>query len=106
MLRTRGTRHVTCRIALANLWCGIEALFGDKKDRPVTRRIVEKICKWLPALKETEVENAYNIRCDAVHGRRFAGPVNKAITYSSELLRQAILRWIETDSVPLPDWTP
>lgn len=93
------------RIGLANLWCGIEALFGDKQDKPVTRRIVEKICKWLPSLKSNEVEDAYNIRCDAVHGRRLGHKINDAILKSSEMLNSALVRCIEADSAPLPDWT-
>ena len=92
------------RIGLANLWCGIEALFGDKQDKPVTRRIVEKICNWLAFMKSDEVEDAYNIRCDAVHGRRLGSKINDAILNSSEILNGALVHCIETNSVPLPDW--
>ena len=57
------------RIAITNLWCGLESLFGDKTDRPVTRKIVERICNWLPSSPPTEVQELYNLRCDACHGR-------------------------------------
>jgi hypothetical protein len=95
---------VDLRIGLANLWCGIEALFGDKQDKPVTRQIVEQICKWLSTLNLDEVEDAYNVRCDAVHGRRLDNKINKAIVKSNEILNNALVRCIETDSVSLPDW--
>lgn len=93
------------RIALAHIWCGIEALFGDKQDRPVTRKIVEKICTWLPSLKNDDVEDCYNLRCDAVHGRRLGKKINSTLAQSHEVLRAALVRCIDKNSVPLPDWT-
>jgi hypothetical protein len=94
------------RLALANLWCGIEALFGDKRDRPVTGRVVQRICGWLPALSADEVEASYNRRCDAVHGRWLGDNMKDAILKAEEILRQALLRCIEADAIPLPDWQP
>lgn len=92
------------RIAIANLWCGIEALFGDKSDKPVTRRVVEKICTWLPALNPSEVEDSYNKRCDAVHGRWLESDIQDDVFKADEILRQALLQCIDSNSVPLPDW--
>ena len=94
------------RLALASLWCGIEALFGDKRDRPVTRRVIEKICDWLPVLNADEVEDSYNRRCDAVHGRWVENDIIEVVLKADEILRQALLRCIELDKTPLPDWAP
>lgn len=94
------------RIALTNLWCGLEALFGQRTDRPVTERLVERICSWLPSATESETRGLYDRRCDAVHGRWIddAG-IREAIGGSESLLRQAVIRCVESRSVPLPDWT-
>ncbi len=94
------------RIALANLWCGIEALFADKTDRPVTRRVVERVCSWLPALVANDVEDSYNRRCDAVHGRCVGDEITEAVCFADNILRAALVRCIDSNSVPLPDWTP
>jgi len=94
------------RLALASLWCGIEALFGEKRDKPVTRRVIEKICDWLPILSADEVLESYNCRCDAVHGRWLENDIKEAVLKADEILRQALLRCIELEKVPLPDWSP
>jgi hypothetical protein len=93
------------RIAIANVWCGIEALFGDKADKPVTRRVIEKICSWLPSLRADEVEDSYTRRCDAVHGRWLESDVMDSVIKANEILRQSLLQCIDSDSVPLPDWS-
>ncbi len=36
------------RVAIANLWCALEALFGCADDRPVTQRLIQRIADWLP----------------------------------------------------------
>jgi len=92
------------RVAIANLWCGVEALFGDKSDRPVTRRIVERICTWIPSLDSAEVEESYNRRCDAVHGRWMEHEIWESVYRAEEILRQGLLTCIDRASVPLPDW--
>ncbi len=94
------------RLALANLWCGIEALFGDKRDKPVTRRVVQRICDWLPTINAEEVEASYNRRCDAVHGRWLEENISDATVKADEILRQALFRCIDDDALPLPDWQP
>ena len=94
------------RMAVVTLWCALEALFGDKTDRPVTRRLVDRICSWLPSLSVTEVEESYNLRCDACHGRWLEPKeMAEAIDKADMILRQAIIRCVDTRTVPLPDWS-
>jgi hypothetical protein len=92
------------RIALANVWCGIEALFGDKSDRPVTRSMVERITGWIPSLSFDEVQDSYNHRCDAVHGRWVEQEILDSVYKADSILREALVTCIDKNSVPLPDW--
>jgi hypothetical protein len=94
------------RIGLFNLWGGLEALFADKTDRPVTRKVVDRICAWLSPLMPDDVERSYNLRCDAVHGRTLEDADLVEITcWTDEMLRQSLIRCIEQREVPLPDWS-
>ncbi|HVP42644.1 MAG TPA: hypothetical protein VMS96_04395 [Terriglobales bacterium] len=94
------------RVGLFNLWGGLEALFADKTDRPVTRRVVDRICGWLSSLTPPDVDKSYNLRCDAVHGRPFAEADLVEITcWTDEILRQSLIHCIEQQEVPLPDWS-
>ncbi|MFQ5778719.1 MAG: hypothetical protein ACE5IP_12000 [Terriglobia bacterium] len=93
------------RLALANLWCGIEALFGDKSDKPITRRVVERICQWLSPLEPAEVEESYNQRCDAIHGRWLNDEIWNSVHGAEGILRQALITCIQKNAVPLPDWS-
>ena len=92
------------RLAIANIWVGLEALFGDQGDRPVTRNLVRRITEW-NGCDANEVTGLYNVRCDAVHGRwvetaDLAAPIDAAW----QLLRQSLVRAIDVEDVPLPDW--
>lgn len=94
------------RVALASLWCGLEALFGIQNDRPVTDKLVERIAGWLPSVAKSDVRALYDLRCDAVHGRQIdIAKMNRALVHTDTLLRRVLIRCIETNSVPLPDWT-
>lgn len=94
------------RMALANLWCGLEALFGCQSDIRVKEMLVNRISNWLPSLSKTYVRELYKIRCDAVHGRFLDNKgVGTAIRDTEAILRDAVVTCIERTSVPLPDWT-
>jgi hypothetical protein len=94
------------RIGLFNLWGGLEALFADKGDRPVTRKVVDRIRVWLSSLLPADVEQSYNLRCDAVHGRPLDdSELMEIASWTDEILRQSLIRCIERSEVPLPDWS-
>jgi hypothetical protein len=90
------------RVGIANLWCGLEALFGRQSDKKVTQSLVKRIVKWVPSFSKDSVGSLYDERCNAVHGRMSIS--QNAVRDSAELLRQSIIRCIESSSVPLPDW--
>lgn len=92
------------RLAIASIWSGLEALFGVQTDRPVTQRLVERIAAWLD-ISEHSVYSLYNHRCDAVHGRSLQeDEILDVIRKSADLLRQTLIRCIETNKTTLPDW--
>ncbi len=92
------------RVGLANLWFGIEALFGCQRDRRVTQGLVERIVNWVPIFSRKTVRALYKERCNAVHGRMLTNLSQKAVADSAELLREAIIVCIESSSAPLRDW--
>lgn len=95
------------RVAIVNLWCALEALFGCKEDRPVTQRLVRRIADWLPGSSAEDIKRLYDHRCDAVHGR-FLDQESFEYTLGRSLscLRASITKCIEEEKLPLPDWTP
>lgn len=93
------------RVALTLLWAGLEALFGDQNDSPVTARLAARIAAWCPSVSDTQVRRLYSTRCDAVHGRHLSPQAAQhAMTETERLLRQALVHAIEQNRVPLPDW--
>jgi hypothetical protein len=93
------------RLAIANIWSGLEALFGIQTDRPVTERLVKRITSWLVGTSEHEVRTLYNHRCDAVHGRWMRDEeLGNVIKQSSDLLQRSLVRSIEREEKTLPDW--
>jgi hypothetical protein len=102
----RRWNHTTdSRIAIAALWAGIEALFGKQDDYPVTHKLAERISDWLPSCSVSTARHLYKRRCDAVHGRRFDGSeITSAMLDSERILRDALVKCIDTNALPLPDW--
>jgi hypothetical protein len=93
------------RVGLALLWAGLEALFGDQRDQPVTARLAARIASWCPSVSDAEVRALYSRRCDAVHGRNLTPEVARAAMADTEqLLREALVRAVEQNRAPLPDW--
>lgn len=93
------------RIAVANIWSGLEALFGVQTDRPVSQMLVERIAAWLNGVSESEIGDLYNHRCDAVHGRLMQeDEIIDVIRKSADLLRRSLVQCIERDEKTLPDW--
>ena len=93
------------RIAISSIWVGLEALFGNRTDRPVTRTLVDRIVSWLGDVSESEIFDLYNSRCDAVHGRPMdAKTLRDTLQGSSLLLRRSVVRCIESEERTLPDW--
>lgn len=93
------------RIALSQLWCGLDALFGCKTDRPVTKVLLGRINDWLPKLDTELIRYLYDIRSDAVHGRYFQNDIiEDAINKTVDILRTSLIKCIETKSKTLPDW--
>lgn len=93
------------RVGLANLWFGLDALFGKRNNRPVTAMLVGRISDWLGDIPEKDVLNLYNLRCDAVHGRWVEQTeLVPAVRDSANLLVRTLTKCIETRSPTLPDW--
>lgn len=46
------------RVAIANLWCALEALFGCEDDRPVTQKLVQRIVDWLPGTSTEDIRGS------------------------------------------------
>jgi hypothetical protein len=98
--------HTTdLRIAIASVWAGLEALFGDQRDRRVTDALASRISAWTPSASGTDVRRLYKQRCEAVHGRWLSEKTLLGeLRESVELLRESLVRCIERRAVPLPDW--
>jgi hypothetical protein len=92
------------RLALASLWCGLEALFGDD-ERRMTAKLVARVSRWVPSVPEHKVRALYKVRCRAVHGSWLdEAQAKSAIGETENLLRLALVRCIETNSKTMPDW--
>jgi hypothetical protein len=93
------------RIALANLWCGLEALYGKQNDRPVTEKLLNRLCEWIGYTDRNYVRLLYKSRCDAVHGRVLSQEeLLKMIFDSEKLLKDSLIRCVEVVQQPLQDW--
>ena len=93
------------RIAIANIWVGPEALFGNRNDRPATEALAQRISDWLPTVSKDRVKALYNQRCNCVHGRWLnEREVYRDLEESELLLREALVKCIETKTKTLPDW--
>jgi hypothetical protein len=93
------------RVGLTLLWAGLEALFGNQNDHPVTANLAARIAGWLPGITEVRIRELYSIRCDAVHGRNIAQTnAVQAMLETERLLQDALTLAIERVRAPLPDW--
>lgn len=93
------------RLAITNLWCGLEALFGTN-EKALSAMLAARISQWVPSVSNQKVRKLYRIRCNAVHGARLDGAqVARAAEETEDVLRKALIRCIETNSKTLPDWT-
>jgi hypothetical protein len=93
------------RIAMANIWVGLEALFGNRNDRPATEALAQRISDWLPTVSKDRVKALYNQRCNCVHGRWLnEREVYRDLEESEQLLWEALIKCIETNTKTLPDW--
>ena len=93
------------RVGLTLLWAGLEALFGDQNDHPVTSTLATRISGWLPSTSDAHVRRLYRTRCDAVHGRDLDASLSSQVMLETErLLQDALIVAIERNRVPLPDW--
>lgn len=92
------------RVALANLWIGLEALFGKQTDRRVTDALCGRIAAWIGIDKKT-IADLYRRRCDAVHGRPVdARSMPQSIRDTESLLRRSLVNSIETNQRTLENW--
>lgn len=92
------------RVALAQVWAALEALFADQRDRPATIALAKRINGWV-GMAVDEVRRLYDARCDALHGRwldleEIAEPLGSSV----RLLRSSLKAAIERKRSPLPDW--
>lgn len=93
------------RVGIANLWIGLDALFGSKTDKPVTGKLVRKVHNWIDgAFSDSRISELYEMRCDAIHGR----PLEKANIAASirdtlDLLSKSLIKAIELGCQPIPD---
>lgn len=93
------------RLALANVWSALEAMFGDQNDSGVTKSLARRIESWMPGASSEDVRLLYKHRCDAVHGRWIEiQDIKDPLQQSIRLLRGSLIKCIETSAVPLPDW--
>ncbi len=93
------------RTALANVWSALDAMFGDQNDSGVTRSLAKRIASWIPRVASEDVRFLYKHRCDAVHGRWIEiEDLESPLRESIRLLRESLIKCIETSAVPLPDW--
>jgi hypothetical protein len=92
------------RIAFANVWCGLEALFGTRSGNPPVDDLAERIHGWLPSITQSEVRKLYRLRCNAIYGRFVAeDEIGPGLRTSEDILRQALIKCIETNRKTLPD---
>lgn len=92
------------RIAISNIWAGLEALFGKQSDKRITEALAQRISEWLPFTSKEEIKNLYNQRCNAVHGRWLnEKEIWEAIKKSELLLQNALIKCIETSTKTLAD---
>jgi hypothetical protein len=83
----------------------LEALFGNRNDRPATEALDQRISDWLPTVSKDRVKALYNQRCNCVHGRWLnEREVYLDLEESERLLREALVKCIETNAKTLPDW--
>lgn len=93
------------RVALANSWFGLEALFGIEGDHPVTKKLANRISSWIPGTDEANIRRLYDLRCDAIHGRWLPEKeIGGSIRQSYSLLRKALIVAIKRGQSTLPDW--
>ena len=92
------------RIALSNVWSGLEALFGARGQN-TSRAMAARIATWLPETSVAEVMELYSKRCDAVHGRWVDdSQIQQPLAESAGLLVKAVRSCIDRKKQTLPDW--
>jgi hypothetical protein len=93
------------RVSITNIWAALEALFGDRADRYIRKSVARRIFEWTAAQDAGEIAELYNLRCDAVHGRNISEQeLATALKNSVTLLDTALVKCVERNEVPLPDW--
>lgn len=93
------------RVALGSLWCGLDALFGIQTDKPVTQKLLQRIATWLPSVSVSQLEDLYNHRCDAIHGRLMNdAELGNDLRATAALLRESLIRCVDANAKTLPDW--
>ena len=93
------------RIAILNLWVGLEALFGVRSDRKVKEALAQRISDWVLSVSKDKVKHLYERRCDAVHGRQInEEDFIKYIKETEKLLRLSLLKCIEEKRRTIDDW--
>ncbi len=94
------------RIALFNVWAGLEALFGIQNEQQPTKKLVARIVDWSSSLSRDMVHSLYSKRCDAVHGRWLDDKeISAALRDSYDVLRFALIQCIDRREQPLKDWS-
>ena len=91
------------RIALSSIWSGIDALFG-KNEPQAKRRLCERIANFLGDATYSELVEAYEVRCNAVHGHHCDNQTFlEGIAFSEEVLRSCLRKIALSERQPLPD---
>ncbi len=94
------------RAAIALVWAGIESLFGERTDQRISAALAQRISSWIPKVSQKEAMELYNHRCDAVHGRELSQDlIIKILDRSYFILKESLIKSIETKSITLPDWS-
>lgn len=91
------------RTALSSLWAGIDAIYG-KNERNSRKALAIRVSEFLPRFEIEHVENAYQTRCDAVHGRHSSSErLHQGIVVAYEMLLETLRQILRERSLPLPD---
>lgn len=100
------------RQCLASIWVGLEALYGDRADfsrtsgdkRSASRKMVQRMAAFLSESPDSAAD-LYDRRSEVLHGRPLAQhELVAAVLASDDLLRRSLIRCVETEALPLPDW--
>ncbi|WP_282061692.1 HEPN domain-containing protein [Roseobacter litoralis] len=89
------------RKCVSTLWSCLDALYG-KNERNSRRKLQERIVSHIGDIEEKNIIEAYDLRCDVVHGRRLSDQqLDKAVEITFGLVSASLKTCVETRKLPL-----